>query len=114
MVQRAGFAITPLLLRMSARTRELGRALRHMRENIAEATEVVQRCGLPAVPLQVLGASVRPRLPRAQAEFQERSLRELATRSPLGEFVLVEGASHHIPLERPESVADAVRWVLSG
>ncbi|MCP3802529.1 alpha/beta hydrolase [Allokutzneria sp. A3M-2-11 16] len=113
-LQRAGFAVTPLLLRMSPRTRELGRALRHMRENIAEATEVVERNGLPAVRLRVLGAGVRPRLPRAQAEFQERSLRELAARSPLGEFVLVEDASHHIPLERPESVVEAVRWAHSG
>ncbi|WP_168200501.1 alpha/beta fold hydrolase [Allokutzneria sp. NRRL B-24872] len=113
-MQRAGFEVTPLLLRMNARTRELGRALRHMRENIAEATETVERDGLPAVPLRVLGASVRPRLPKAQAEFQDRSLRELAARSPLGEFVLVDGASHNIPWERPESVVDAVRSVLAG
>jgi pimeloyl-ACP methyl ester carboxylesterase len=53
-----------------------------------------------------------PNAPRFD-EMRRKNQAELATRSRVGKQIVVEGGGHHIDLERPELVADAIRDVLS-
>ncbi len=53
-----------------------------------------------------LGATME----RIYRELQE----ELATRSTAGKLVTVDGATHEMPFERPDAVADAIREVIGG
>jgi pimeloyl-ACP methyl ester carboxylesterase len=68
------------------------------------------------LPLVVLTRGI-PELdgPNAKAldEARRKNQAELATRSRIGKQIVVENSGHHIDIERPDVVADAIRDVLA-
>lgn len=68
------------------------------------------------LPLTVIGATEPdPRFGEPSAAFRQfwnLESRKLAGRSEKGRFILAEGSSHHIELDAPQLVTDAVREML--
>lgn len=68
------------------------------------------------LPLTVIGATVPdPRFGESSEAFREfwnEESRKLAAKSELGRFILAEGSRHHIHLDAPQLVLDAVREML--
>ncbi|ASR37694.1 hypothetical protein BAY61_24830 [Prauserella marina] len=118
--QRLSFALAPKLLRLRAAfgggnaqaLRELAVTLAGMRQAMAEAEKARAEPGLPRVPIRVITAGKRPRMPRSQLDYLTADHRALAGEAPLGRVVVAEKASHQVPFEQPELIADAVGELL--
>lgn len=69
------------------------------------------------LPLTVVGAAQPdPRFGEQSSAFREfwnDELRKLAAKSERGRFILAEGSSHHIHLDAPQLVLDAIREMLA-
>jgi pimeloyl-ACP methyl ester carboxylesterase len=65
------------------------------------------------LPLTVIGATEPdPRLGESSAAFRQfwnAESRKLAAKSERGRFILAEGSSHHLHLDAPQLVRDAIR-----
>ncbi|RCV48564.1 alpha/beta fold hydrolase [Marinitenerispora sediminis] len=120
LVRRLSFRAVPLLLRLRAlfggqdaqSLRELATTLAGMPEAMNETAQVRREAGLPPVPLRVVTAGRRPRMPRAQLEYLNADHHALAAQSPQGRLVVAERADHQIPYEQPEAVVQALDEVL--
>jgi pimeloyl-ACP methyl ester carboxylesterase len=68
------------------------------------------------LPLTVIGATEPdPRFGESSAAFRQfwnSESRELAVKSERGRFILAEGSSHHIHLDAPQLVIEAIREIL--
>ncbi len=84
------------------------------------ATEAIATDGLGSKPLVVLAATdtsaisegFEPDLAGRLVDIWWEGQAELASRSTAGRLVKVENATHELPFERPDAVADAIREVL--
>lgn len=120
LVRDLSFLLAPRLLRLramfggaSARAlRELAVTLGGMRDAMLEAGRARQEDGWPPVPIQVITAGRRPRMPKAHLEHLNADHRALAGRSPDGRVMVAERAGHQIPVEQPEIIVQAVDEVL--
>ncbi|MGW4795414.1 hypothetical protein ACWEPC_23670, partial [Nonomuraea sp. NPDC004297] len=70
-----------------------------------------QESGLPPVPIRVITAGRRPRMPKAHLEHLNADHHALAGQSPYGRVMVAERAGHQIPLEQPEIIIQAVEEV---
>ncbi|PZG29308.1 hypothetical protein C1I98_32180 [Spongiactinospora gelatinilytica] len=81
---------------------------RHMRE-VADAFE---RRTLPPVPVRVITAGKRPRMPQTQLAHLNSSHQALADGSPHGRLIVAERATHQIPYEQPEIILQTIGEIL--
>ncbi|WP_181383497.1 alpha/beta fold hydrolase [Streptomyces sp. NWU339] len=79
----------------------------------AELTHALEAQPLPDVPAVVISVGKRGRMPAAYASSLDTSHQTLAGRFRRGRRVVLEHATHQVPLEEPEVVVDAVRSVLN-
>lgn len=120
LVRRLSFALVPRLLRLRAMfggknaraLRELAGTLTGMPDAMHEAARVRRESGFPPVPVRVVTAGRRPRMPRAHLEHLNADHHALAAASPHGRVMVAERADHQIPLEQPEIIVRAVEEVL--
>ncbi|MFC4561347.1 alpha/beta fold hydrolase [Nocardiopsis mangrovi] len=120
LVRRLSFRAVPWLLRLRAAfggrnapaLRELATTLAGMPEAMAETARVRRETGLPSVPIRVVAAGRRPRMPRAQLDHLTTDHRALAAQSPWGRVAVAERAGHQIPYEQPEAIVRALDDVL--
>ncbi|MCP2330762.1 alpha/beta fold hydrolase [Actinoalloteichus caeruleus] len=121
-VRSSSFVLAAWLLRARAALggrnarplRELAVTLRGMPDAMAETARIREEHGLPPVPVRVITAGRRPRMPRAQLEHLTADHEALAALSPRGRVLVAEHASHQVPHDQPEVVLDAVGEVLRG
>jgi pimeloyl-ACP methyl ester carboxylesterase len=78
----------------------------------AELTDVLAAQPMPDVPAVVISVGKRGRMPAAYAASLDTSHHNLAGRFKRGKRVVLEHATHQVPLEEPGVVVDAVRSVL--
>lgn len=78
----------------------------------AELTHALEAQPLPDVPAVVISVGKRGRMPAAYAASLDTSHQKLAGRFRRGRCVVLEHATHQVPLEEPGVVIDAVRSVL--
>ncbi|WP_016697595.1 alpha/beta fold hydrolase [Actinoalloteichus spitiensis] len=122
LVRRLSFGLAPWLLRARAvlggrnarPLRELAVTLRGMPEAMAETARMREEHGLPPVPVRVISAGRRPRMPRAQLEHLTADHEAVAALSPRGRVLVAERASHQVPYDQPELIVEAVGEVLPG
>jgi pimeloyl-ACP methyl ester carboxylesterase len=120
LVRGLSFRLVPWLLRLRASSggrnarplRELAVTLTGMRQAMRDTAEARRTPGLPAVPIRVITAGRRPRMPKAHLEHLTADHRDLAARSPYGQVMVAERAGHQIPFEQPEIIVQAVDEVL--
>ncbi|GAA4526517.1 MULTISPECIES: alpha/beta fold hydrolase [Nonomuraea] len=120
LVRALSFLLAPRLLRLRAMfggtdarsLRELADTLAGMQNAMNEAAQARQESGLPPVPIRVITAGKRPRMPKAHLEHLNADHRALASQSPHGQVMVAERASHQIPFEQPEIIIQAVDEVL--
>ncbi len=74
---------------------------------VADLNRRRDRVGTPDIPLLLISATKGPLRKKLWATHQR-----LALSFPRGKFVLAEGCTHMIPLEKPEIIAEAVRDVV--
>ncbi|MCD2114937.1 alpha/beta hydrolase [Rhodococcus rhodochrous] len=118
--RRVSFALTPHLLRMSAlfarrnarSLRELAVTLQGMPGAIQEVAATRKQARFPEVPLRVVTAGKRPRMPAAQLEHLEADHLALAQQSPDGQILVAQHAGHQIPFDQPTAIVEAVDAVL--
>jgi pimeloyl-ACP methyl ester carboxylesterase len=79
---------------------------------VRETTAALRSVSLSDVPVRVLVPRVRRGGPRAYIRRLEAAHCALAQRFPRGELVRVDGASHLLPIDRPDVVIATVRDVL--
>jgi pimeloyl-ACP methyl ester carboxylesterase len=98
-------------LRDRAAVRETRQALAPHARNRREIEAALAARGLPAVPLTVISAGIRPLAPRhvRLGRWMLDSHARLASRSPLGRTLVAERATHQIPAEQPQIIIDAIR-----
>jgi pimeloyl-ACP methyl ester carboxylesterase len=121
LVRNLSFLLVPRLLRLRAMfgganaqpLRELAVTLTGMQNAMGEVAQARQESGLPPVPIRVIAAGRRPRMPKAQLEHLNTDYHALADQSPHGQVVVAERAGHQIPFEQPEIISKAVNEVLS-
>ncbi|MGW8526947.1 MULTISPECIES: alpha/beta fold hydrolase [Nocardiopsidaceae] len=119
-VRRLSFGAVSRLLRLRAafggrnaqELRELATILAGMPQAMEETARVRREVGLPPVPVRVVTAGRRPRMPRAHLEHLNADHLALAAQSPQGRVVVAERAGHQIPYEQPEAVLQALDEVL--
>jgi len=120
LVRRLSFGVVSRLLRLRAvfggpnaqALRELATTLAGMPGAMEETARVRRESGLPPVPVRVVTAGRRPRMPRAHLEHLNADHRALVAQSPQGREVVAERAGHQIPYEEPEAIARAIDEVL--
>ncbi|MFD0883605.1 alpha/beta fold hydrolase [Streptosporangium algeriense] len=120
LVRDLSFLLAPRLLRLRAMfggtnaqpLRELAVTLTGMQNAMREVAEARQESGLPPVPIRVITAGRRPRMPKAHLEHLNADHRALAGQSPHGQMMVAERAGHQIPFEQPEIIVQAVSEVL--
>ncbi|MFI9840700.1 alpha/beta fold hydrolase [Nonomuraea sp. NPDC051941] len=120
LVRDLSFLLAPRLLRLRAMfggtharpLRELAVTLTGMQNAMREVAQARQESGLPPVPIRVITAGRRPRMPKAHLEHLNADHRALADQSPHGQVMVAEHAGHQIPLEQPEIIIQAVEEVL--
>ncbi|MEU3273128.1 alpha/beta hydrolase [Saccharomonospora sp. NPDC006951] len=118
--RRLSFALAPRLLRLRAAfgganaraLRELAVTLAGMPDAMAEAGRARAEPGLPPVPIRVVTAGKRPRMPRAQLDYLTADHRALAGDPSMGRVMVAGNASHQVPFEQPELIVDAVGELL--
>jgi pimeloyl-ACP methyl ester carboxylesterase len=79
---------------------------------IRETAAALRAAALPDVPARVLVPQVRRGSSRAWVRHLDAAHRELAQRFPQGELIVVDRASHWLPIDRPDVVIATVRDVL--
>ncbi|NKY55594.1 alpha/beta fold hydrolase [Nocardia flavorosea] len=120
LARKASFALAPLLLRLSApftgknarSLRNLATTLDGMQNAVHEVAQARRHGNFPAVPLRVVTAGKRPRMPAAQLAHLDADHRALAGQSPYGQISVAEHAGHRIPIEQPTAIVEAVEAVL--
>ncbi|PZG04395.1 alpha/beta fold hydrolase [Nonomuraea aridisoli] len=120
LVRTVSFALAVRLLRLRAllptagawQFRELAALLAGLPRHMREVEAALETGGFPPVPLRVITACRRPRMPRAQLAYLENGHRALAARSPRGRLLVAGRATHQIPHDQPEIVVEAVEDVL--
>ncbi|MFI7613517.1 alpha/beta fold hydrolase [Nonomuraea terrae] len=119
-VRTVSFAVAVRLLRLRAllptanarQFRELAGLLAGLPRHMREVQTALEAGTFPPVPLRVITAGVRPRMPRAQLAYLETGHRALAARSPHGRSLIAGHATHQIPHDQPDIVVKAVQDVL--
>jgi pimeloyl-ACP methyl ester carboxylesterase len=84
------------------------------------ATEAIETAGFGSKPLVVLAAAdtsaiaegFEPALGRRLVDIWWEGQAEIASRSTAGRLVKIEDATHELPVEQPDAIADAIREVL--
>lgn len=120
LVRKVSFAFAPHLLRMSALVagknaqslRELAVTLQGMQGAIQEVAAARRQARFPEVPLRVVTAGKRPRMPAAQLAHLEADHHALARQSPDGQILVAQHAGHRIPFDQPTAIVEAVDAVL--
>ncbi|GII93482.1 alpha/beta fold hydrolase [Sinosporangium siamense] len=120
LVRNLWFLLIPRLLRLRAMfgganaqsLRELAVTLAGMQNAMREVQQARQESRVPPVPIRVITAGRRPRMPKAQLDHLNADHHALADQSPQGQVVVAERAGHQIPLEQPEIISQAVDEVL--
>jgi pimeloyl-ACP methyl ester carboxylesterase len=79
---------------------------------IRETAAALRAATLPDVPVRVLVPQTRRGGPRSWIRHIDAAHRALAQRFPQGELVPVDGASHLLPIDRPDVVIETVREML--
>ncbi len=79
-------------------------------DDFRDAPLVVLAAGDTSGVSEGFDATLGATMVRIYWELQE----ELAARSTAGKLVKVDGATHEMPFERPDAIADAIREVLGG
>jgi pimeloyl-ACP methyl ester carboxylesterase len=78
----------------------------------AAASEQIRAAGpFGAYPVRVLAATDHPVSPAREA-FWQAMLASLAAEAPDGEQIVVDGASHYIQLDRPDTVTETILALL--
>ncbi|MCF6469259.1 alpha/beta hydrolase [Nonomuraea sp. MG754425] len=119
LVRDLSFVLAPRLLGLRAMfggtharpLRELAVTLTGMQDAMREVAQARQESGLPPVPIRVITAGRRPRMPKAHLEHLNADHHTLAGQSPYGRVMVAERAGHQIPLEQPEIIIQAVEEV---
>ena len=65
------------------------------------------------IPTVVIGSEIIDEGFEALQEGHRNHLRDIASRSSQGEFVLAEGSSHEVPRDRPDVVIEAIKRVIA-
>ncbi|MEU6414225.1 alpha/beta hydrolase [Microbispora sp. NPDC046933] len=120
LVRELSFLLASRLLRLRAlfggrnaqALRELAVTVAGMPHAMREVAEARQATGLPPVPIRVIAASLRPRMPKAHLEHMHADYRALAGQSPYGQVVTAQRSGHQIPFEQPEIIVQMVDEVL--
>ncbi|MFI6532713.1 alpha/beta fold hydrolase [Nonomuraea sp. NPDC050547] len=117
LVRTTSFALASKLLRLRAlMPSKASRSLRELARTLAamphHMREVADARTLPPVPIRVITAGQRPRMPQTQLAHLNANHHELATQSPRGRLTIAERATHQIPHDQPEIIIQAVEDVL--
>ncbi|HEU0189815.1 MAG TPA: alpha/beta hydrolase [Mycobacterium sp.] len=91
---------------------QLARIMPRFGRYTRETAAALDAARLPNVPVRVVVPRLRSGLPPTYARQIDAAHRALAERFPRGELVLVDNASHAVPIDRPDVVVAAVREVL--
>ncbi|MGO9735412.1 alpha/beta fold hydrolase [Mycobacterium sp.] len=79
---------------------------------IRETTAALSAAVLPDIPVRVLVPHGRHGAPRACVRQLDGAHHQLAQRFPQGELIVVDDASHYLPIDRPDVIVATVREVL--
>ncbi|RBQ16878.1 hypothetical protein DP939_27825 [Spongiactinospora rosea] len=120
LVRTLSFAFVSRALRLRAllptassrSIRELAGTLAALPRHMREVADAFERGTLPPVPVRVITAGKRPRMPKAQLAHLNSCHQELADGSPHGRLVVAEHATHQIPHEQPEIIRQVISEIL--
>ncbi|MEU6720505.1 alpha/beta hydrolase [Nonomuraea sp. NPDC046802] len=119
-VRTLSFFLASRLLRLRAlvptkssrQIRELAGTLSAMPRHMREVADGFDDSTLPPVPVRVITAGKRPRMPEAQLAHLNSNHQALAAQTPGGRLVVAEHATHQIPHDQPEIIVQAVEDIL--
>ncbi|MEV5412943.1 hypothetical protein AB0K60_29415 [Thermopolyspora sp. NPDC052614] len=89
--------------------RELAVTLSGMQQAMRETADARRDIGMPPVPIRVITAGRRPKMPRAHMTHLNADYHDLAGQSPYGQVMTAERAGHQIPFEQPEIIVSGGR-----
>ncbi|MBB5076347.1 alpha/beta fold hydrolase [Nonomuraea endophytica] len=120
LVRTTSFTLASKLLRLRALVpsktsrsiRELAGTLAAMPHHMREVADALDQRTLPPVPIRVITAGKRPRMPQTQLAHLNANHHRLATQSPQGRLIIAERATHQIPHDQPEIIIQTVEDVL--
>ncbi|MFI0424101.1 alpha/beta fold hydrolase [Spongiactinospora sp. 9N601] len=121
LVRTLSFAFVSRVLRLRAlllptansrSIRELAGTLEAMPRHMREVADAFEGRTLPPVPVRVITAGKRPRMPQAQLAHLNSSHQALADGSPHGRLIVAERATHQIPYEQPEIILQTIDEIL--
>lgn len=92
--------------------RQTARIMPLLGDYCREVTTTIRAASLPDVPVRVLVPRTRPGGGRVFVERIEAAHRSLAERFPRGKLVLMDDATHAIPIDQPDAVLTEILDVL--